>query len=324
MPPSPGAFISVAHLAVPPPVPAVSTSLPVELARVVNTIQDIDERLEKLKKETKARVDACLAMPPASSRQASADDIEATTKVRAEIERNHADINQLSMEKVKLAGIAMEMIQYNMRDLDKELGPFAEEMKQKNEAGFDDEFAVDGEGMDPTTMAFAMGDGFDMPAPVQEYKPKKSHKKKQPSAPQPGERVAANIGEVTAGPGAQEWIVAVVVQYIPQELAYEVMDADDDGGDGNGQVYHLPQDLVIPMPRSASARDGTNFPPGTMVLAVYPATTTFYRAMVVSQARRMPNGEYSEYLLEFEDDGDADGLPQRPVPFMHVVRHPAV
>ena len=40
--------------------------------------------------------------------------------------------------------------------------------------------------MDPTTMAFAMGDGFDMPAPVQEYKPKKSHKKKQPSAPQPG------------------------------------------------------------------------------------------------------------------------------------------
>ena len=261
---------------------------------------------------------------PASSRQASADDIEATTKVRAEIERNHADINQLSMEKVKLAGIAMEMIQYNMRDLDKELGPFAEEMKQKNEAGFDDEFAVDGEGMDPTTMAFAMGDGFDMPAPVQEYKPKKSHKKKQPSAPQPGERVAANIGEVTAGPGAQEWIVAVVVQYIPQELAYEVMDADDDGGDGNGQVYHLPQDLVIPMPRSASARDGTNFPPGTMVLAVYPATTTFYRAMVVSQARRMPNGEYSEYLLEFEDDGDADGLPQRPVPFMHVVRHPEV
>ena len=136
--------------------------------------------------------------------------------------------------------------------------------------------------------------------------------------------MAANIGEVTAGPGAQEWIVAVVVQYIPQELAYEVMDADDDGGDGNGQVYHLPQDLVIPMPRSASARDGTNFPPGTMVLAVYPATTTFYRATVVSQARRMPNGEYSEYLLEFEDDGDADGLPQRPVPFMHVVRHPAV
>ena len=65
-------------------------------------------------------------MPPASSRQASAGDIEATTKARAEIERNHADINQLSMEKVKLAGIAMEMIQYNMRDLDKELGPFAE------------------------------------------------------------------------------------------------------------------------------------------------------------------------------------------------------
>jgi hypothetical protein len=51
---------------------------------------------------------------------------------------------------------------------------------------------------------------------------KKSHKKKQPQAPQPGERVAANIGEVTAGAGAQEWIVAVVVQYLPNERAYEV------------------------------------------------------------------------------------------------------
>ena len=170
----------------------------------MNTIQDIDERLEKLKRETKARVDACLAMPSASSRQASADDIEATAKARAEIERNHADINQLSMEKVKLAGIAMEMIQYNMRDLDKELGPFADEMKQKNEAGFDDEFTVDGEGMDPTTMAFAMGDGFDMPAPVQEYKPKKSHKKKQPSAPQPGERVAANICLLYTSPSPRD------------------------------------------------------------------------------------------------------------------------
>ena len=38
---------------------------------------------------------------------------------------------------------------------------------------------------------------------------------------QPGERVAANIGEVTGGPGGQEWIVAVVVQYLPDELAYE-------------------------------------------------------------------------------------------------------
>jgi SAGA-associated factor 29 len=87
-------------------------------------------------------------------------------------------------------------------------------------------------------------------------------------------------------------------------------------------VYLLPQDLVIPMPRSALVREGQNFPQGTTVLAVYPATTTFYRAVVVQQARRQGSGEYGDFLLEFEDDGDADGLPQRPVPFMHVVRHP--
>lgn len=298
--------------------------MPVELRRVVHTIKDIDERQSALREQTKKRVDQCLAMPSASSRQASADDIASTNEARAEIERSHRDIQQLSLEKIRLAQIAVEMIQYNVRDLDNELGPFTEEMKQRNEAGFDDEFAVDGgDGVDGTP-GYGDFDQYGNPGgnPSAELRPKKSHKKKQPAAPQPGERVAANIGEVTTGPGAQEWIVAVVVRYLADELAYEVMDADDEGVEGNGQVYHLPQDLVISMPRSATSRDGVNFPQGTTVLAVYPNTTTFYRAVVVQQARKAGNGEYGEFLLEFEDDGDADGLPQRPVPFMHVVRHP--
>lgn len=304
---------------------------------MVLTIKDIDERLVHAKKDAKSKVDACLAMPSASSRQASAEDIDATQKARAEIERLHQDIVQLSTEKVRLAAVAMEMIQYNIGKLDKELGPFTEEMKEKNAAGFEDEFNVEGlEGgdMDPLTMEFAMGADFDLPpappVPAPPKPAKKSHKKKQPPPPQPGERVAANIGEVTAGPGAQEWIVAVVVRYLANERSYEVMDADEEAEpvvDGQpaaqgGQMYHLSQELVIPMPRSALVKEGQNFPPGTTVLAVYPNTTTFYRAVVVQQARRQAHGEYGDFLLEFEDDGDADGLPQRPVPFMHVVRHP--
>ena len=305
-----------------------------ELQRVVVTIKDLDERLSALKKETDAKVEKCLAMPSASSRQASAGDMDAINAARREIERAHADINQLSTEKVRLAGIAMEMIQFNIAKLDKELAPFSEEMKRLEGAGFEDEFGVEGmEGMDAVTMAFAMGEGggFDDGAPgvpAQLHRApshKKSHKKKIPvnAPPQPGERVAANVGEVTAGEGAQECIVAVVVQYIAEERAYEVMDADEDDPEGGGHVYHLPEHLVIPMPRSASARDGqVNLSRGTTVLAVYPATTTFYRAVVVQQAQKI-NGEFGEFLLEFEDDGDADGLPQRPVPFMHVVRHPS-
>ena len=110
---------------------------------MVHTIKDIDERLVTLKKETQDRVDKCLAMPSASSRQASADDIDATSKARHEIEKNHVDIVQLSTEKVRLAHIAMEMIQFNIGALDKELNPFTQEMKERNEAGFEDEFAVD-------------------------------------------------------------------------------------------------------------------------------------------------------------------------------------
>ena len=168
---------------------AVSTSLPVELQRVVHTIQDIDERCEKLRARTKERVDACLAMPSASSRQASAEDAARTKEISAEVEKNHADIAQLSLEKVRLASIAMEMIQYNIRDLDKELAPFAEEMRVKNEAGFDaaDEFAVDGEGgaVDPMSMAFGLGGDLDQaqaPTP-REYKPKKSQQAKHLRSP---------------------------------------------------------------------------------------------------------------------------------------------
>ena len=76
---------------------AVSTSLPVELQRVVHTIKDIDERQSALRDETRKRAEQCLAMPSASSRQASADDVDATNAARKEIERNHADIIQLSL-----------------------------------------------------------------------------------------------------------------------------------------------------------------------------------------------------------------------------------
>jgi hypothetical protein len=48
-----------------------------------------------------------MQLVPPTSRQASADDVEATNAARAEIERMHADMTQLSTEKVRLAGIAM-------------------------------------------------------------------------------------------------------------------------------------------------------------------------------------------------------------------------
>eukprot|EP00227_Mantoniella_beaufortii_P013076 CAMPEP_0197590842 /NCGR_PEP_ID=MMETSP1326-20131121/12244_1 /TAXON_ID=1155430 /ORGANISM="Genus nov. species nov., Strain RCC2288" /LENGTH=145 /DNA_ID=CAMNT_0043156123 /DNA_START=1 /DNA_END=435 /DNA_ORIENTATION=- len=120
----------------------LSSALPTELQRVVHTIKDIDERLEALKAATKSRVDACIAMPSASSRQATEEGINATTKAKVEIETRHKNIMQLSTEKVRLASIALEMITYNIAKLDKELVPFTEEMKQKNEAGFEDDFAV--------------------------------------------------------------------------------------------------------------------------------------------------------------------------------------
>ena len=174
-----------------------------------------------------------------------------------------------------------------------------------------------GDGVDP----IGFGD-FDHGAipPARGPPPKKTTRRATRRAAA-GERVAANIGEVTTGPGAQEWIVAVVVQYLPQELAYEVMDADDDAAaEGNVQTACR---------RSWSSRCRARRRRGTASTSrraprFWRCTEhhQFYRAVVVQQARKVGSGEYGDFLLEFEDDGDADGLPQRPVPFMHVVRHP--
>ena len=55
----------------------------------------------------------------------------------------------------------------------------------------------------------------------------------------------------------------------------------------------LPEDDVSP---------GPYFPAGHIVLALYPTTTCFYKALV--RAPPSPNAEKKEYMLEFDgDDG---------------------
>ena len=151
------------------------------------------------------------------------------------------------------------------------------------------------------------------------------------------------------GPGAHEWIVGTVFRYIPATDEYDIVDADDDtnknnpnnkniargnkkggtknmkktgGKESKETTYRLSaKACVIALPKTANPSHGaTNFDDGAYVLAVYPQTTTFYKAKVVRSASRIPpSGDYGEFLLEFEDDGD---VPRRAVPFRHVVECP--
>ena len=65
---------------------------------------------------------------------------------------------------------------------------------------------------------------------------------------------------------------------------------------------HLPlirENVVYPLPKTANPSHGAKtFDDGTFVLAVYPQTTTFYKAKVVRSASRIPpSGDYGEVFV---------------------------
>ncbi|ORY06117.1 DUF1325-domain-containing protein [Basidiobolus meristosporus CBS 931.73] len=79
---------------------------------------------------------------------------------------------------------------------------------------------------------------------------------------------------------SQEWILAVVLQYFPEKNKYQVEDADVDEN-GKRMRYNLPPRNIIPLPEEAILNEYPEFDIDHVVLALYPNTTCFYKAIVV-------------------------------------------
>lgn len=295
---------------------AALADVPAELQRILATIGELDKRNSRLSEEAREKTEACATATSANARGARQGDLDQVKTLREEIENLHSSMTLIANEKIRLAQMALELVKGNAAVLDEELKTFHKELEEQ---GINVEDELD-------------GDGYG--APYQPQYHHTAHRVQQHSRPQPrvpdyvarpgqevssmevGDLVAANVGVLSHGAGAQEWIVATVTRYSRTEGVFEIVDADEEA---EKHVYRLPQKYVIPLPKTASVRQSQNFPVGTSVLAVYPNTTTFYKAKVVQPARRLPNAEYGEFVLEFEDDGDADGQAHRAVPFRHVV-----
>merc|ERR1712037_373201 len=117
----------------------------------------------------------------------------------------------------------------------------------------------------------------------------------------------------------EEWIVATCTRRNVTTGTVDVWDEEEE--DPTRARYTLPFCNVIALPRAATPRDGPNYNAAEIVLAVYPGTTTFYRACVIKRAMKLADGTYGAYTLEFDDDGDGtEPPPARFVPFCHVVR----
>lgn len=117
----------------------------------------------------------------------------------------------------------------------------------------------------------------------------------------------AKMGDMVAAlvKGSEEeenWILAEVVQFNPATNKYEVDDIDEEQKDR----HTLSRRRVVPLPlmRANPETDPhALFPKGSIVMALYPQTTCFYKAVV----NQLPTTATEEYEVLFEDATYADG-----------------
>ncbi|KII86869.1 hypothetical protein PLICRDRAFT_143412 [Plicaturopsis crispa FD-325 SS-3] len=137
---------------------------------------------------------------------------------------------------------------------------------------------------------------------------------------QEGRKVAFHPPAGKPGDEADEntWILAVVTKCIDKNR-YEVQDAEPQEDGQPGQFYNTTLRAIIPLPDPTAPPSSPahlnaypEFPPRSVVMALYPDTSCFYRAEVTaspgsSQTRGAPSAKHAPtYKLKFEDDDDQE------------------
>ncbi|KAH0561777.1 SAGA-associated factor 29 [Cotesia glomerata] len=115
-----------------------------------------------------------------------------------------------------------------------------------------------------------------------------------------GDMVAALVK--SSSDEEENWILAEVVHFNSTTNKYEVDDIDEEQKDR----HTLSRRRVVPLPLMRANPDTDAhalFPKGSIVMALYPQTTCFYKAVV----NQLPNSATEEYEVLFEDASYADG-----------------
>lgn len=115
----------------------------------------------------------------------------------------------------------------------------------------------------------------------------------------PGDKVAAKVKTEDM---EDQWILAEVISFNSTTLKYEVDDIDEEGK----ERHYLSKRRIAPLPQW-KANPETNpealHSKGTLVLALYPQTTCFYRGVI----SEVPTTAHEEYSVLFEDNSYAGG-----------------
>lgn len=129
-----------------------------------------------------------------------------------------------------------------------------------------------------------------------------------------GDMVAAFVPSPD-GDGSKVWVLGEVLQYTLGSGKYEIDDIDEE----QKERHSIGRRRVIPLP-IMRANPITNpdalFSKDTLVLALYPQTTCFYRAII----DRRPEDPSQDYMVSFEDATYTEGYsPPLAVPQRYVI-----
>ena len=116
----------------------------------------------------------------------------------------------------------------------------------------------------------------------------------------------------------ENWILAEVVAHHANTGKYDVEDVDTEEGQ---EKYTLGKKCVVPLPlwrANPITDEECIFKVHSIVLALYPQTTCFYRGLV----SEIPNTPQDDYLILFEDNTYPEGYsPPLNVPQLYVVAY---
>ncbi|XP_063883129.1 SAGA-associated factor 29-like isoform X4 [Scylla paramamosain] len=123
----------------------------------------------------------------------------------------------------------------------------------------------------------------------------------------PEQNYVAKVNDMVAclvrgSEGEDNWILAEVVSYNPATNKYEVDDIDEE----QKERHTLSRRRVYPLPlmrANPEVNPEALYPKGSIVMALYPQTTCFYKAVI----NRLPTLATEEYEVLFEDPTYADG-----------------
>ena len=134
----------------------------------------------------------------------------------------------------------------------------------------------------------------------------------------PGDHVVARVKYPEE---EEQYILAEVVSYNLNIGKYEVEDIDysEEEGKNEKERHHLSRRRIVPLPlfkADPAQNPDALFQMKQLVLALYPQTTCFYKAIIHS----VPTAKDIDYTVLFEDTSYADGYsPPLNVPQRYVV-----